>query len=409
MFFGCVRKKGRVTNLTIYGKIVSSIKKQKIMQIKKINKQLLSRLKLGLSAIALMSILAGAAAVHADQFDAQINALNNKNAAARGAIGSLAATASSYQDKISQLQTQISSVESVLSQSLARQAALQTQINETKAKIDLQKQYLGEDIKAMYVDGGLTTIEALATSNNLSEYVDKETYRTAVQNKIDESIKQIQIQQAALQRQKAELDGLVAAQQQQQQQLAGMRNEQQSLLSYNQSQQAGFNQQISVNNAQIANLRRQQIAANSRFVGSYSPGSGPTCGGGYPGYLCNAAMDSIIDPWGMYNRECVSYTAYKVHADFLAGRNSRDMPYWGGRGNANQWDDNARAIGLRVDRSPEPGAIAVSNSGYYGHVMYVESVNGDGTFNISQYNASWDGRYSVRYNVSVGNLVFIHF
>jgi surface antigen len=76
---------------------------------------------------------------------------------------------------------------------------------------------------------------------------------------------------------------------------------------------------------------------------------------------------------------------------------------------ASQWDDNARAIGLRVDRSPEPGAIAVSNSGYYGHVMYVESVNDDGTFNISQYNASWDGRYSVRYNVSVGSLVFIHF
>ena len=379
------------------------------MQIKNLNKKLVSRFKIGLSVMTLALIIGGAAAVHADQYDAQINALNNQNSVVRNKLNGLTTVAGSYQDAISQLQSQINSVESVLAQSVAKQTALQQQINETKAKIDLQKKYLAEAIKTMYIDGHLTTIEALATSNNLSEYVDKETYRTTVQNKIDDSIKAIQVQQIALQKQKSELDGLVAAQQQQQKQLADKRGEQQYLLNMNQAQQAGFNREISANNAQIANLRRLQIAANSRFIGSYSPGSGPTCGGGYPGWLCNAPQDSIIDPWGMYNRECVSYTAYKVHADYLAGRNSRDMPYWGGRGNANQWDDNARAMGLRVDRNPEPGAIAVSNSGYYGHVMYVESVNADGTFNISQYNASWDGRYSTRYGVSVGSLVFIHF
>jgi surface antigen len=120
-------------------------------------------------------------------------------------------------------------------------------------------------------------------------------------------------------------------------------------------------------------------------------------------------MDSVIDAWGMYNRECVSYTAFKVHQDYLAGRNNRDMPYWGGIGNANQWDNNAYAYGIPVDNNPTPGAIAVSNSGFYGHVMYVESVNGDGTFNISQYNANLDGRYSTRNNVSRAGLVFIHF
>ena len=398
-----------MTILTIHGKIVSSIRKTKKMQIKNINKKLVSRLKISLSVISLALIIGGAAVVHADQYDAQINALNNQNSVVRNKLNGLTTVAGSYQDAISQVQSQINSVESVLAQSVAKQTALAQQINATKAKIDLQKKYLAEDIKAMYVDGHLTTIEALATSNNLSEYVDKETYRTTVQNKIDESIKSIQVQQIALQKQKSELDGLVAAQQQQQKQLADKRGEQQYLLNMNQAQQAGFSREISSNNTQISNLRRLQVAANSRFIGSYSAGSGPTCGGGYPGWLCNASQDSIIDPWGMYNRECVSYTAYKVHADYLAGRNGRDMPYWGGRGNANQWDDNARSMGLRVDRSPEPGAIAVSNSGYYGHVMYVESVNDDGTFNISQYNASWDGRYSTRNGVSVGSLVFIHF
>jgi surface antigen len=87
------------------------------------------------------------------------------------------------------------------------------------------------------------------------------------------------------------------------------------------------------------------------------------------------------------------------------------MPGWGwsARGNANQWDDNARAAGIPVDGSPRAGDVAISNSGFYGHAMYVESVNGDGTINISQYNANLDGRYSVRYNLNPAGLVFIHF
>jgi surface antigen len=104
----------------------------------------------------------------------------------------------------------------------------------------------------------------------------------------------------------------------------------------------------------------------------------------------------------MYLRQCVSYTAWKVHA---SGRN---MPYWGGFGNAKQWDDNAIAAGIPVDRNPQVGDVAVSNRGYYGHVMYVEAVHGDGTISISQYNASWDGTYSEA-RIPIGDLVFIHF
>ena len=108
------------------------------------------------------------------------------------------------------------------------------------------------------------------------------------------------------------------------------------------------------------------------------------------------------DNWGMYNRECVSYTAFRVAAS------GRHMPYWGGSGNANQWDDNARAAGIPVDGNPRVGDVAISNAGYYGHAMYVEAVHGDGTISISQYNADWRGTYSTN-RISIGSLVFIHF
>ena len=378
------------------------------MPVKQLPKQFY-RLRAILCAITLVALVGAAAVVHADQYDEQIKALRSQNNATQGVINGLASQASSYQDAINQFQLQISTLQAQIVANEAQQASLQQQIIAAQEKITLHKKYLGQDIKAMYVDGQLSTIEELATSKSFSDYVDKEEYRVAAQNKINKTIKEIAILQANLQQQKAELDTLLSSEKQQNDQLASAREQQQQLLSFNQGQQAAYNQQINDNSGKIAELRRQQIAANARFIGGGAPGSGPACGGGYPGIWCNIPQDSVIDSWGMYNRECVSYTAFKVHQDFMAGRNDHDMPYWGGVGNANQWDNDAQAAGIPVDNTPTPGSIAISNGGAYGHAMYVESVNGDGTFNVSQYNAALDGRYSTRSGVSPGGLVFLHF
>ncbi|HMH31210.1 MAG TPA: CHAP domain-containing protein [Methylomirabilota bacterium] len=341
--------------------------------------------------------------VHADQFDEKIKAIQSQSNAAQSTVNSLANEAKSYQGAIDTLQAQISGLQASIYANQARQADLQSQIAAAQKKIDDQKKYLGEDITAMYIDGQLSSIESVASSSSLSDFVDKEEYRTGVQNGLNDSIGEIAALQTQLQKQKGELDVLVNTQQQQNAQLATARAQQENLLSYNEGQQSAYNSQINANSGRIAELRRQQIAANSRFIGG-SAGSGSTCGGGYPGKWCNAGQDTVLDDWGMYNRECVSYTAFRVAAS------GRYMPGWGwsSQGNANQWDDNARAAGIPVDGSPRAGDVAISNSGAYGHAMYVESVNGNGTINISQYNASLNGLYSTN-TISVGSLVFIHF
>jgi surface antigen len=54
---------------------------------------------------------------------------------------------------------------------------------------------------------------------------------------------------------------------------------------------------------------------------------------------------------------------------------SRVKVYW--RGNANMWATNAKRAGATVDRNPVPGAIIQTNeNSRYGHVAYIESVNG---------------------------------
>lgn len=376
------------------------------MQAKKTGNSINYKLHLAVIILAVLALVGGAGIVHADKYDVQINALRAQNANIAGMLNGLMEQAGSYQAVINQLQGQIDSVQAQISASEAQQAQLQAQITADQQQLDHERSVLANAVKTMYVDGTPTTIEQLASSKNLSDFVDKEEYRTAVQNQIQDTVKKIAALQAQLQAQKLQVDQLLASQRQQQAQLASDQQQQDSLLTMNEDQQNQYNQQISANSSQISSLRAQQLAANSRFYGgSYAAGSGPACGGGYPGIWCNAPKDSVIDSWGMYNRECVSYTAFKVAAS------GRYMPYWGGRGNANQWPGDAQAAGIPMDYGggARPGDVAISTAGTWGHAMYVESVNGNGTINISQYNVTLDGTYSTRSGVSESGLYFIHF
>jgi LysM repeat protein len=56
------------------------------------------------------------------------------------------------------------------------------------------------------------------------------------------------------------------------------------------------------------------------------------------------------------------------------------------RGDAGWWYDNARAQGYPVGSKPKVGAIMVTWESYLGHVAYVESVNADGSWTVSEMN-----------------------
>lgn len=341
--------------------------------------------------------------VQADSFQDQINSLNSQNSDVRNTVGGLQTQAASYQDAINQLQQQIDGLQSSIDANTIQQEALQQQMDAARVKLDQQKAFLASDVKAMYVDGTPTTLEVLATSKNLSDFVDKQQYRASVQGKLQDTLATISKLQNELKNKKTQVDQLLTTQKSQQDQLAGARTQQASMLSYNQSQQNTYNAQISANSKQISSLRAQQAAANSKL------GSGITAGdsghGGYPNKWDNVGMDSTLDSWGMYNRECVSYTAWKVYSTYGY------MPYWGGNGNANQWPDDARRAGIKVSSTPKAQTVAIWDTGHFGHAMWVEAVNSDGSLWVSQYNYDWTGHYSEMYvkpNMA-SNLQYIYF
>ena len=397
--------------------------KQKVSKLR-----IKGKLKPALFGLVLLLIFATVVVprVQADQFDQQIQTLQQQNAQNKQQANQLQAQATSYQDTVNQLQSQITSLQNQISTNQAKSTDLQTQINVAQQQLDQQKKTLGEDIKAMYLEGQISTLEMLATSKDLSDFVDKQQYRSAVQDKVKTTLNKIADLKHQLSDQKQQVDALVQSQQVIESQVASDEAQQNQLLSYTEAQKAQFDQQIQATNTQINQLRLEQIAANTNGVQkTLNRGS---CGGGYPDALCYPhPQDSIVDPWHMYNRECVSYTAWRASQESSVANALLQAHNFG---NAGDWPGNAQTYGAQygvtVSTTPQAGDIAIRPAipGVYvapgepdvGHAMYVEAVSGAGSVVVSEYNEYLDGTYSeeVRstsgtYHGSFYQLQFIHF
>lgn len=121
-------------------------------------------------------------------------------------------------------------------------------------------------------------------------------------------------------------------------------------------------------------------------------------GDDYPAYLKSAAPDSLVDPWRLYNRECVSFVAHR-----LSSVNGFTIP--GAYGNADAWGSRAKREGYVVDKNPVVGAVAWWSAG---HVAWVAEVSGD-MVTIEEYNYAYTHQYHRRTIKTSQVDGFIHF
>lgn len=362
------------------------------------------RLGAAVSVLAVVAVFAFANMyvpnTQAANINEQIKALREENARNANAVADLKNQAVSYQDAIARLQNQIGTLQGAIDNNVAKQTAVQTEIDTNQKELDRQRSVLGENIKVMYVDGQPTTIEMLASSKNLSDFVDKQEYRTTVQSKIQDTLKKIAELQNKLKEQKVQIEALLKEQREQQNQLASARAEQANMLAYNQDQQSSFNQKTKDNQAKITSLVAEQLRANMGAGGSalsHDPSNGyyPYANAGFSMSTAPGCVDNDgPDRWGYCTRQCVSYAAWAVE------RSGRSAPRY--YGNAKDWVWAAQRDGVPVYTSnPQPGDVAISTAGTWGHAMYVESVSG-GQIYISQYNAQLDGQYTTQWRSASG-------
>ncbi len=361
--------------------------------------------------------------VQADNYDDQINAINQQNAQHQANLDSLSVQATSLADQISKLQERINVLQSQINENTAQRDTLNRQIVEAEAELARQKAVLGENIRAMYLEGEITTFEILLSSKDLHEFVDKEQYRNSVKSQITATLDRINLLKAQLATQKETVEKLLAEQQRMQGEQTAQQAEQNRLLAMNQSQQAAIDNQIRANYAQVSELRAAQAAAYARATGGgrrnygslgnfqFRNQSGQSnCGGGYS--YCWAYYDQYVnDSWGLnLARECVHYAADRA----ARGRDlSRYLGAYWGAGNATNWPTSLDgAPGVTINRAPAPGSVAIVNGddlgNGYGHAMYVESILGDGWVRVSQMNWGGPGTYSTM-EVKASGLWFVHF
>ncbi|KAI9902313.1 hypothetical protein N3K66_001665 [Trichothecium roseum] len=111
-----------------------------------------------------------------------------------------------------------------------------------------------------------------------------------------------------------------------------------------------------------------------------------------------------VDPWNYYKCQCTSFVAWRINdIHGIKFHNQYKGAHWG---NANSWDDAAKATGVTVNGTPKVGAIAQSNAGSYGHVAWVSAVSG-GSVTVEEYNYATSEGYGKR-TVSKGTFNYIH-
>lgn len=361
--------------------------------------------------------------VTADKFDDQINQLKAENSKKEQQVGALEVEADSLQATVNKLQSQINGLQNQIVENQAKNNKLQKDIEQAQIELDKEKKLLGESIKAMYLEGKISTLEMLASSKDLSEFVDKEQYRDAVKTKIKNALDKVTDLKAQLKAQKEAVEKLLKEQQSLKQQIAAQQAQQARLLGLNQAQQDAYNQDIAANKDKITELKHQQVLENIKLF-SGGTQAGIPGGGGYPwgnaycvytnqvgGNCYNYDWyfnGSAWDPWGYGFRNCTSWVAYKLAADGKVG-----FTYLG---NAANWPNGAaaRGIGVSYGAGAQAGDAAVNPNGYYGHIMYVEAVTSDGRVVVSDYNRMGDGLYRGPEGgsaavINQSSLVFIHF
>jgi peptidoglycan hydrolase CwlO-like protein len=358
--------------------------------------------------------------IYAETLQAQIEQLQAENNRDQSTVNVLLLEAKSFEDAIAKLQGKITLVQQNIATNQARQVDLQQQITAKQVQLDAQRKILGEDIKAMYVEGQLSTIEMLATSKDLNDFVDTSTYRQKVQSKIQQTLSEIAKLQNQLQEQKHEVETLLAAQRIQQNQLSQDRAKQAELLSYNSNQRNAFNSKIAANQDKIHELQVRQAALNQQgatkvSISGNERGGACDAGSGNGGYrlasaaggdVCDAPKDSILDWAGIENRECTSYAYWYFkrvagNTDFTA---SGDAKYW------------VTTSNYPVHNLPQVGAIGVKTEGQWGHVTIVQAV-GPTTYKgvsvpagqvlTSEMNSDFTGKFA--YNLrGAGSMSYIY-
>ena len=333
--------------------------------------------------------------VYADKYDDQINALQNEINQYEAQAGQLRTQIGTLQQEISGIDTQKSIIQAQINLSQTKFDQLQAQIQQTEKDISDNRVALGDTIANLYLDNTISPLEMLASSKNIGDYVDKQTYRSSVQQQLTQTISRIKQLKANLVQQQSDVQRTLADQTNSRNALVAQESERANLLAQTQGQESTYQSLAADREAKKLQVQQQQQAAIEAAIAAAGGGRGSAIvlpgTTEYPWNSSNCYIDSNAwsyggvdgngtDGMGYGCRQCVSYVAWRVYKETgYAPIN------WG---NAYDWPTSAHAAGYQTSTVPRAhSAGVIMSGGEPGHIVWVESVDTNaGTMIVSQYN-----------------------
>lgn len=358
--------------------------------------------------------------VSADQYDDKIKALQEDIAKYQSEQDKLAKQAVTLESTLAQLNSQAAAIQAQIDISQAKYNKLVLQIKETEKDIQDNKDALGVTIADLYVGDNITPIEMLASSQTISDYLDKQEYKNSVRDELTATISKVKELKKKLETQKKDVAKTLEDQKSQKATLVAKQNEQQNILDQTRGDEAKFQELIGDSEAEIAEAKAIQAAIRARLnnTGGYLlidsgllsdyPWNASNC----PmwGFLSTGGADGNGgDGYGYGCRQCASYVAWRF------AKETGIYPSWG---NAWQFTAGATSLGYQ-EGAAQAGSIAVMDPAtagnvYYGHVAWVETdpyVNsiGQTVIQVSQYNYDFGWGYGMYSRMELSVNAFDHY
>ena len=302
---------------------------------------------------------------------------------ANKAAAAAASSANAYQIKVSETAAEIASKEAEIAVTQADINELQKKIEKNEAKIEDEREALAELLVNMHFSSDAEPIKILAGATSISDLAEKAAREEVAREQINTQATKIKAIKKELEESKAKIEETLVQQQQARKDLVAKRQEREELVSKYQNDADAYEAVAKEAREQKQAAERAWQESHQSSLGGLAYYSGANtypwqgdCPGRWDAYLTYIGGYAV----GGYVCECVSYAGWKVneyYGLYLA---------WG---NAYSWDDNARANGYRVDNTPTAGSVGQVDGYPYGHVFWVESVNGDGSINVTEYNNAY--------------------
>lgn len=158
----------------------------------------LIRIIMGLAATVLLSSPLMSMAASTQELQNQLDQANQQSSQYKAAADQKRQQANTLQGQVDFLNNQIATVTNSINRAEAK-------ISELEASMAGQKAVLSASLKQYYYMADQTVLEALVSSDSLSQYMDRSHYLQSIQGKIDEAITEINKVQAVLEKQKSQL------------------------------------------------------------------------------------------------------------------------------------------------------------------------------------------------------------